>query len=162
MSSIPSSQREEDLKSLEKRIRALEQSVCDTLNEDDFVKETKHVSNLATRLSILVKKYNELETEHDDIKHLIEKYNEFEAFLEKDIKDPPNLHSSEKKAILLSAFNDFKKISQQLAEVENLKKLAMEKNPIKGAVCNAYTTSNNYVTLFFFVFFFFDCDFARV
>ena len=109
-----------------------------------------------------MKKYNELETEHDDIKHLIEKYNEFEAFLEKDIKDPPNLHSSEKKAILLSAFNDFKKISQQLAEVENLKKLAMEKNPIKGAVCNAYTTSNNYVTLFFFVFFFFLIAILRV
>merc|ERR1712130_1060598 len=109
---------------------ALEKNVCDTLDPETFVKETQNVTNLAERLEGLVKKYKELEGENDDIKHLVEKYNEYESFLEKEFDDNPHLHTNEKKAILLSAFDDFKKISESLAEVDALQSIALDKNPI--------------------------------
>merc|ERR1712032_24809 len=77
-----------------------------------------------------VKKYKELENDNDDIKHLVEKYREYESFLEKNFEDNPHLHTNEKKAILLSAFDDFKKIQENLAEVDALQSIALDKNPI--------------------------------
>lgn len=100
------------------------------MDPETFLRETNSVSGLAERLESLVRKYKELENENDDIKHLVEKYLEYESFLEKEFEDNPHLHTNEKKAILLSAFDDFKKIQQNLAEVDALKDMAME-TPIK-------------------------------
>eukprot|EP01084_Bolivina_argentea_P118854 210835_1 len=131
MATFNEKQQEQDLKELELRLNSLERSVCDTLDPDSFTKETSSVTNLAERLEGLIKKYKELENDNDDIKHLVEKYTEYESFLEKNFDENPHLHTNEKKAILLSAFDDFKKIQENLAEVDSLKKIALEQNPIK-------------------------------
>ena len=133
MSTFNEKQQEEQLKELELRLDGLEKNVCDTLDPETFIKQTSNVTNLAERLEGLVKKYKELENDNDDIKHLVEKYQEYESFLEKDFNDNPHLHTNEKKAILLSAFDDFKKIQENLAEVESLYKITLEKedNPIQ-------------------------------
>jgi len=131
MATFNEQQQNEDLKELELRLNTLEKSVCDTLDPEAFTKETNCVTNLAERLEGLVKKYKELENDNDDIKHLVEKYTEYESFLDKDFDETPHLHTNEKKAILLSAFDDFKKIQEYLAEVDSLKKIALESNPIK-------------------------------
>ena len=131
MATFSEKQQEQDLKELELRLNSLEKNVCDTLDPEAFIKETNSVTNLAERLEGLVKKYKELENDNDDIKHLVEKYTEYESFLEKKFNEKPHFHTTEKKAILLSAFDDFKKIQENLAEVESLKKIALESNPIK-------------------------------
>ena len=131
MSTFNERQHEDDLKQLEFRIEGLEKSVCDTLDPEEFVGETSAVTNLAERLEGLIKKYVELEKQNDDIKHLVEKYREYESFLEKSFDDNPHLHTNEKKAILLSAFDDFTKIQEYLSEVDSLKKIALNENPIK-------------------------------
>lgn len=131
MSTFSGKQQIEDLKEIEMRLDGLESNICDTLDPETFVRETNSVTNLAERLEGLVKKYKELENDNDDIKHLVEKYTEYESFLEKNFEENPHLHTNEKKAILLSAFDDFKKIQENLAEVDALKSVALDGNPIK-------------------------------
>ena len=122
MATFNEKQNEELLKELELRLDSLEKSVCDTLDPETFIKETQSVTNLAERLEGLVKKYKELENDNDDIKHLVEKYQEYESFLEKSFDENP-IYIQMRKAILLSAFDDFKKIQENLAEVDSLYKI---------------------------------------
>jgi len=104
MSTISPEAREQDLHSLETRITQLEQIIFDSLNRDDFDKETQNVSNLMNRLETLLERYQKLEGDNDDIKNLIEKYTEYQNFLEKDINDSPNVNTSEKKSNIIISF----------------------------------------------------------
>lgn len=133
MTTFTLKQHEEDLKTLEKRLDSVERGVCDALNNDRFIIETASITNLAERIETLVVKYREIENENDNIKQLVEKYMEYESFLEKEIDESPSIHTSEKKAILLSAFEDFHRIQHQLSEVQHLKEyvLGTNANPIK-------------------------------
>ncbi|ETO32081.1 hypothetical protein RFI_05034 [Reticulomyxa filosa] len=132
ISSEPSvEKREEDIQNLEKRVESVERHLCDAVNREEFLEQTKGTTNLAKQLDELVKRYEEVEKENEDIKDVVAKYEEFESFLDKEFKDKPFVSTTEKTAILLSAFSEFKHMAVQLAEVEQLKSVALDHNPIR-------------------------------
>jgi len=134
LSAEPSAEkREEDFAHLQKRVENLERHLCDAVNHEEFATQTNGITNLAKQLDDLVKRYDEIEKENEDIKDVVSKYEEFQSFLDKEFKDKPFVSTAEKTAILLSAFTEFKHMAVQLAEVEQLKGPALEHNPVRDA-----------------------------
>ena len=152
--------REVSVDGLERRLRELERSVCDTVDVSEFEKVTSGVSGLSLTLNQLFERFQKLEKDNDDIKEVFSKYDDYEALFEKEHKAKPLASTAEKKSILLSAYDDIRGMEVLLAEFDELKGELDRELPIKGmsySISFDFCRSSNYKFLdISFVFILFD------